>query len=239
MFQEVEFLRRTKMKCRFHHLQQVRLGGKVLGMTILFILTRIRHQTTEPLWKKICSCVCSKRNLCTICSRGQWAEHQVLYHLDIGISLSSRPPSEQNSGVASPAHMKNGSRKHPSKLSEEMVRCMAVVYCWLCNAASVNIGKNKSPLLSRSSNNVINLDMVLEMPQTGLLKVYTASNVRDELEEAKEFIKANVVVKKSRKVFLPKILERFAREVSFGPEDLLKWVTENADKKLNDSIHKC
>lgn len=43
----------------------------------------------------------------------------------------------------------------PSKLSEEMVRCMAVVYCWLCNAASVNIEKNKSPLLSRSSTNVI------------------------------------------------------------------------------------
>ncbi|CAL9029264.1 unnamed protein product, partial [Prunus brigantina] len=29
----------------------------------------------------------------------------------------SRPPSEQNSGVASPAHMKNGSRKHPSIIS--------------------------------------------------------------------------------------------------------------------------
>ncbi|VVA36928.1 PREDICTED: electron transporter [Prunus dulcis] len=62
-----------------------------------------------------------------------------------------------------------------------------------------------------------------------VLKVYTASNVRDELEEAKEeFIKANVV-----------ILERFAREASFGSDDLLKWVSENADKKLNDSIHKC
>ncbi|XP_034214567.1 uncharacterized protein LOC117626886 isoform X2 [Prunus dulcis] len=362
----------------------------------------------------------------------------------------SRPPSEQNSVVASPAHMKNGSRKHPSiissafcsskkfpfrhlralvaiddsgkrtlktrhttqssdksdidfaktcsnlakvcervpalektsmlrtlkdhlhqcpsKLSEEMVRCMAVVYCWLCNAASVNIEKNKSPLLSRSSTNVIQPrhgagdapdwsgksmveitwistdksklphasfainnyrilveqlervnvtlmelnaqvafwintynalvmhahlaygiphssirklalfhkwletllstawrkkfgeDRQLRNSKLGLpvseplvcfalctgafsdpaLKVYTASNVRDELEEAKkEFIKANVVVKKSRKVFLPKILERFAREASFGSDDLLKWVTENADKKLNDSIHKC
>ncbi|PQQ06827.1 uncharacterized protein Pyn_27216 [Prunus yedoensis var. nudiflora] len=172
-------------------------------------------------------------------------------------------------------------------------------------ATSVNIEKNKSPLLSRSSTNVINLDMVLEMPQIGLAylsygiphsslrklalfhtwletllstawrknfgedrqlrnsklglpvseplvcfalctgafsdpALYTASNVRDELEEAKkEFIKANVVVKKSRKVFLPKILERLAREASFGSDDLLKWVTENADKKLNDSIHKC
>lgn len=72
------------------------------------------------------------------------------------------------------------------------------------------------------------------------LRVYTASNVREELEEAKrEFLQSNVVVKKSRKVFLPKMLERFAREASFGSDDLLKWVTENADKKLHDSIQKC
>ncbi|RVW50510.1 hypothetical protein CK203_074529 [Vitis vinifera] len=43
----------------------------------------------------------------------------------------------------------------PSKLSEEMVRCMAAVYCWLRGAASVNPEKNRSPLLSRSSTNVI------------------------------------------------------------------------------------
>lgn len=43
----------------------------------------------------------------------------------------------------------------PSKLSEEMVRCMAVVYCWLCGAASTNPGKHRSPLLSRSSTNVL------------------------------------------------------------------------------------
>ncbi|XP_050377123.1 uncharacterized protein LOC126794447 isoform X2 [Argentina anserina] len=71
------------------------------------------------------------------------------------------------------------------------------------------------------------------------LKVYTASNVRDELEEAKnEFIRANAVVKKSI-VFLPKMLERFSREASFSTDDLLKWVTDNVDKKLQDSIRKC
>ncbi|EXC02127.1 hypothetical protein L484_024092 [Morus notabilis] len=73
-----------------------------------------------------------------------------------------------------------------------------------------------------------------------MLRVYSASNVREELEEAKkEFLQANVVVKKSRKVFLPKMLERFAREASFGSEDLLKWVAGNVDKKLHDSIQKC
>ncbi|KAL6178365.1 hypothetical protein ACLB2K_049883 [Fragaria x ananassa] len=47
------------------------------------------------------------------------------------------------------------------------------------------------------------------------LKVYTTSNVTAELEEAKkQFIRANVVVKMSRKVLLPKMLENFSREAS-------------------------
>lgn len=43
----------------------------------------------------------------------------------------------------------------PTKLSEEMVRCMAAVYCWLRNSASSNLEQNCSPLLSRSSTNVV------------------------------------------------------------------------------------
>ncbi|KAK3039497.1 hypothetical protein RJ639_028079 [Escallonia herrerae] len=73
-----------------------------------------------------------------------------------------------------------------------------------------------------------------------VLKVYTASNIQDELELAKkEFLQANIVVKKSKKVFLPKLLERFGKEASIATENLLKWVTENVDKKLRDSIEKC
>ncbi|KAM1034397.1 hypothetical protein PS1_038080 [Malus domestica] len=285
----------------------------------------------------------------------------------------------------------------PSKLSEEMVRCMAVVYCWLCSASSVNTEKNRLSLLSRSSTSIIRArhgagdapdwsgksmveitwistdksklphasfaidnyrtlveqlervnvtqmemnaqiafwinmynalvmhahlaygiphsslkrlalfhkaayniggqvisanaieqsifgfqtlrvgrwletflstgwrkkfgeDKQLRNSKLGLpvseplvcfalctgafsdpaLKVYTAANVRNELEEAKkEFIKANVVVKKSKIILLSKVLERFAREASFGSDDLLKWVTENVDKMLHDSIQKC
>ncbi|KAH9777221.1 hypothetical protein KPL71_006944 [Citrus sinensis] len=256
----------------------------------------------------------------------------------------------------------------PIKLSEEMVRCMAAVYCWLCGAASTNPGRNRSPLLSRSSTNVVlprhgvgeecdwsckstveiswiatdksqfsrasyainNYRVLVEqlervtvnqmesntqtafwinvynalvmhaylaygIPNSSLrrlalfhkwlesilstalrkksgeerqlisskfglpnseplacfalctgafsdpvLKVYTASNVKEELEVAKrEFLQANVVVKKSRKVFLPKLLERFAKEAMVTSDDLLKWVTENVDKKLQDSIQKC
>ena len=72
------------------------------------------------------------------------------------------------------------------------------------------------------------------------LKVYTASNIREQLNIAKrEFLQANVVVKKSSKVFLPKLVERFSREASISLDDLLGWVMESVDKKLHDSIQKC
>ena len=167
-------------------------------------------------------------------------QHVLTLYRSIFEQCVSRPPSEQSSSMASPAHTKNESRKHPSiissafcsskkfplrpfqvltsmndkgkktsmlqskskhasllsskgsihfektcsdtdkvheklptmdrsmlrtlkdhlyqcpsKLSEEMVRCMAAVYCWLRGVASVNPEKNRSPLLSRSSTNVI------------------------------------------------------------------------------------
>ncbi|XP_023549586.1 uncharacterized protein LOC111808043 isoform X1 [Cucurbita pepo subsp. pepo] len=73
-----------------------------------------------------------------------------------------------------------------------------------------------------------------------VLKVYTASNVKEELELAKrEFLQANIVVKKSKKVFLPKVLERFAREASISSDELPKWISENVDGKLHESIQKC
>ncbi|OMO52472.1 hypothetical protein COLO4_37159 [Corchorus olitorius] len=253
----------------------------------------------------------------------------------------------------------------PSKLSEEMVRCMAAVYCWLRSATSINSEKNRSPLLSRSSTNVVlprrglgddqdfsctsNVEIswistdksqfsrasyaisnyrlaylaygiphnslrrlalfhkaaynigghiisanaieqsifCFRTPRVGrwletilstalrkksgeekqfisskfglpysqplacfalctgafsdpVLRVYTASNVKEELEVAKrEFLQANVVVKKSKKVFLPRVLERFAKEAPISSDDLLNWVTENVDKKLHNSIQKC
>ncbi|XP_030467626.1 uncharacterized protein LOC115686461 isoform X2 [Syzygium oleosum] len=72
-----------------------------------------------------------------------------------------------------------------------------------------------------------------------VLKVYTGSNLKAELEVARrEFLQANVSVKKS-KVFLPKVLEKFAREASISTDDLLSWVIQNVDKKLQDMIQKC
>ncbi|XP_015083182.1 uncharacterized protein LOC107026649 [Solanum pennellii] len=73
-----------------------------------------------------------------------------------------------------------------------------------------------------------------------MLKVYTASNIQEELEAAKkEFLQANIIVKKSKRVSLPKVLEKYAKEASIPSDDLLGWVMENVEKKLRDSIQKC
>lgn len=72
------------------------------------------------------------------------------------------------------------------------------------------------------------------------MRVYTASNVKEELEIAKnDYLQANVAVKKSSKVLLPRILERYSKEASISTNDLLPWVCDNVDKKLCDAIKKC
>jgi hypothetical protein len=62
------------------------------------------------------------------------------------------------------------------------------------------------------------------------LRVYTAKNIMEELDRAKlEFLQATMVVRKSKKkVFLPRLVERYAREASLGPEDVLPWAQREA-----------
>lgn len=73
-----------------------------------------------------------------------------------------------------------------------------------------------------------------------MLSVYTAPNIKEELEEAKrEFLQANIVVKNSKTILLPKLVEKYAKEVCVPVDEILPWITENADKKLSDSIQKC
>ncbi|XP_024011059.1 uncharacterized protein LOC18016251 isoform X1 [Eutrema salsugineum] len=73
-----------------------------------------------------------------------------------------------------------------------------------------------------------------------VLKVYTARNVKEELEASKkEFIQANMVVKMHKRVILPKIIEKFAKEASLSSDDLLRWLMDNADEKFGESIKKC
>ncbi|KFK31381.1 hypothetical protein AALP_AA6G104700 [Arabis alpina] len=73
-----------------------------------------------------------------------------------------------------------------------------------------------------------------------VLKAYTATNVKEELEASKrEFLQANVVVKLQKKVFLPKIIERYTKEASLSSDDLMRWLIDNVDEKLGESIQKC
>jgi hypothetical protein len=74
------------------------------------------------------------------------------------------------------------------------------------------------------------------------LKVYTAKNVADELERAKrEFLQASVVVRKSRKVFLPRLVERYAKEAGLPVGDgVLAWARDNVDgRAAQDAIQRC
>ncbi|RRT61159.1 hypothetical protein B296_00005512 [Ensete ventricosum] len=81
----------------------------------------------------------------------------------------------------------------------------------------------------------------LEPRFLGSLRVYTAKHVMEELEKAKqEFLQAHVMVKKSSRVFLPRVLERYAKETCIGCEKLLAWVLEAVvDRKMNEAIHRC
>ncbi|OEL38204.1 hypothetical protein BAE44_0000776 [Dichanthelium oligosanthes] len=58
-----------------------------------------------------------------------------------------------------------------------------------------------------------------------MLRVYTGKHVMEELERAKrEFLQVTVVVRKfKKKVFLPRLVERYAREACLGPDDVLPW----------------
>uniref|UniRef100_A0A0E0JIR6 DUF547 domain-containing protein n=1 Tax=Oryza punctata TaxID=4537 RepID=A0A0E0JIR6_ORYPU len=74
-----------------------------------------------------------------------------------------------------------------------------------------------------------------------MLKVYTAKNITEELERAKrEFLQASVVVRKSKKVFLPRLVERYAREAGLaGADELLAWARDNADARATqDAIQR-
>lgn len=64
-------------------------------------------------------------------------------------------------------------------------------------------------------------------------------NLKEELEAARrEFLQAHVVVRKS-KLFLPKLVERFAREASICTDDILTWVMNNVDRKHHELLQSC
>ncbi|KAL3818219.1 hypothetical protein ACJIZ3_004124 [Penstemon smallii] len=73
-----------------------------------------------------------------------------------------------------------------------------------------------------------------------MLNVYTALNIKEELEAAKrEYLQANIVVNKSKKILLPKLIEKYTKEACIPFDCILEWITGNVDKKLQDSIRRC
>eukprot|EP00252_Welwitschia_mirabilis_P014973 TRINITY_DN3305_c0_g1_i2.p1 TRINITY_DN3305_c0_g1~~TRINITY_DN3305_c0_g1_i2.p1 ORF type:complete len:488 (-),score=77.26 TRINITY_DN3305_c0_g1_i2:333-1796(-) len=72
------------------------------------------------------------------------------------------------------------------------------------------------------------------------VRVYTAKNVLEELEQArKEFLQACVYIHNKKKICLPKILERYVKAASINAGSLLQWISENAYTELADAIKCC
>lgn len=73
-----------------------------------------------------------------------------------------------------------------------------------------------------------------------VVRVYTEKSIYQELEAAKrEFLHANVSVRREGKVQLPSMLESFAKEACMKPIQLLEWVGENVEGKLATFISRC
>jgi hypothetical protein len=74
--------------------------------------------------------------------------------------------------------------------------------------------------------------------------VYTAKNIMEELERAKlEFLQGTMVARKSKKVFLPRLVERYAREACLAPDDVLpcaqrEGVAADGRKQQQDAVQR-
>ena len=71
--------------------------------------------------------------------------------------------------------------------------------------------------------------------------MYTAKNVRKELEAArKEFLEANIYFQSDdKKLLLPKILEWYTKEASISSNNLLQWVSQYLDERDREVVLKC
>ncbi|KAH7351894.1 hypothetical protein KP509_19G019200 [Ceratopteris richardii] len=72
------------------------------------------------------------------------------------------------------------------------------------------------------------------------VRVYTAKHVYEELDIAKrEFLQANVIIRKDSKILMPKILEAFAKESSMSSLNLLDWVCQNVSSQQRRELRIC
>ncbi|KAI5080810.1 hypothetical protein GOP47_0003993 [Adiantum capillus-veneris] len=72
------------------------------------------------------------------------------------------------------------------------------------------------------------------------VRVYTGKNVYQELDAAKrEFLQANIIVRKDNKVLMPRVLEAFARESSMSTLGLLQWICVNVSEHQRRDLRTC
>uniref|UniRef100_A0A2N9F3F2 DUF547 domain-containing protein n=1 Tax=Fagus sylvatica TaxID=28930 RepID=A0A2N9F3F2_FAGSY len=72
------------------------------------------------------------------------------------------------------------------------------------------------------------------------VRVYTAKNIFQYLRLAKEeFIQTSVHIQKETKVFLPKILDYYAKDISLSMHGLLEVIHENLSELQQKAIKKC
>ncbi|GAV74153.1 hypothetical protein CFOL_v3_17634 [Cephalotus follicularis] len=72
------------------------------------------------------------------------------------------------------------------------------------------------------------------------MKVYTAKSIFKDLKLAKEeFIQASVYIHKETKIFLPKILQYFEKDMSLGVPGLLEDISGCLLKVQQKAIRKC
>ncbi|KAL2348456.1 hypothetical protein Fmac_002456 [Flemingia macrophylla] len=72
------------------------------------------------------------------------------------------------------------------------------------------------------------------------VRIYTPKRVFQELEVAKdEYIRANLGVRKDRKILLPKLVESFTKDSSLCPNSVMDMILESLPESLRKSVKKC
>lgn len=72
------------------------------------------------------------------------------------------------------------------------------------------------------------------------MRVYTASNVENELEAAKrEYLQAAVGVTRTNKLIIPKLLDWYLLDFAKDLESLLDWVCLQLPDGLRNEVVKC
>nr|GMD25977.1 Lzipper-MIP1 domain-containing protein [Ipomoea batatas]GMD28978.1 Lzipper-MIP1 domain-containing protein [Ipomoea batatas] len=158
---------------------------------------------------------------------------------------------------------------YPDRLSEEIVRCIASIYCKLANPSTVTQkGSSVSSTSSMSSSSTFsprNLSGSWSLAveegteqceyegfkddkkangtpiEVLKIRVYTARNVFRDLKVAKkEFIEATVCIQKeTAKIYVPKIVCYYAKDMSFSMDGLVEDMNGCLSESQQKAVKSC